>query len=91
MPVIMFIIRLVAWPLVLAVMVYQKTLSPDHGLLKALYPFGYCKFYPSCSEYARLVLLRDGLVGIPKIVYRVVRCNPGSSGGLDYPYKDKVI
>ncbi|MBI5411737.1 membrane protein insertion efficiency factor YidD [Candidatus Peregrinibacteria bacterium] len=67
--------------------IYQKTLSPDHGfLLKKLFPNGYCQFRPSCSEYACLALKKDGLIkGGAKSVWRVLRCNPWSHGGLDLP------
>lgn len=63
---------------------YQKTLSPDHGWLKRFYPFGYCKFTPSCSDYARQSLLKHGVVwGGLKAFWRVLRCNPWSKGGED--------
>ncbi|MEK9158367.1 MAG: membrane protein insertion efficiency factor YidD [Patescibacteria group bacterium] len=45
-----------------------------------------CKFYPSCSEYAELAIERHGhLKGSVKAFVRVVRCNPLSAGGIDYP------
>ena len=75
--------RILAWPLILIVIVYQKTLSPDYGLIKVLYPHGYCKFYPSCSEYTRQTLIKDGIKGLPKIVLRIIKCRPGTAGGLD--------
>jgi putative component of membrane protein insertase Oxa1/YidC/SpoIIIJ protein YidD len=37
----------------LAITGYQYTLSPDHGPLKALNPYGYCRHEPTCSEYVR--------------------------------------
>jgi uncharacterized protein len=77
--------KILAWPLLAVVLFYQKTLSPDHGLLKALYPWGYCKFYPTCSQYAVLVLRDKGLIGIPKILKRVASCTPSSMGGVDWP------
>jgi putative component of membrane protein insertase Oxa1/YidC/SpoIIIJ protein YidD len=77
--------KLLAWPLLIIVVLYQKTLSPDHGLLKIFYPYGYCKFYPSCSEYARIVLRDQGIIGIPKIFKRVMSCTPSSLGGIDHP------
>jgi putative component of membrane protein insertase Oxa1/YidC/SpoIIIJ protein YidD len=77
--------RILAWPLVVIVVVYQKTLSPDHGPLSILYPYGYCKFYPTCSEFSRQVLLREGLVGIPKIIHRLISCRPGKMPQVDLP------
>lgn len=77
--------QILALPLVGLVVVYQKTFSPDHGLLKAQYPRGFCKFHPTCSEYARQILLKDGLRGLPKVLFRVGSCNPLTSGGIDLP------
>lgn len=75
--------RVVAtWPIVL----YQRTLSFDHGPMKGLYPHGYCRFYPSCSEYCRRSILKDGiLLGCAKGTWRIIRCNPFSAGGSDEP------
>ena len=66
--------KALALPLVGLVVVYQKTLSPDHGPQQVLYPHGFCQFYPSCSEFARLTLLDRGLVGLPRIINRVIAC-----------------
>lgn len=77
--------RILALPLVALVVVYQKTLSPDHGPLSLLYPYGYCKFYPTCSEYGHQVLLRQGVVGLPKIIWRVLSCRPGKAPQVDLP------
>lgn len=63
--------------LALLIFLYQKTISPDHGLLSVFYPYGFCRHEPSCSEYGKQVLLRDGVcVGVVKIGVRLVRCNP---------------
>jgi putative component of membrane protein insertase Oxa1/YidC/SpoIIIJ protein YidD len=85
MEVIRLVSKILALPLVLLVYVYQKVLSPDHGLLSFFYPYGYCKFYPTCSEYGRLVLIRDGVIGIPKIIKRVVSCRPNATPRIDHP------
>jgi putative component of membrane protein insertase Oxa1/YidC/SpoIIIJ protein YidD len=85
MEILKIINRYLTFPFVGLVVVYQKTLSPDHGLFKAKYPYGFCKFHPSCSEYARLTLLKDGLVGVPKIINRVIKCNPFSKPAIDRP------
>lgn len=56
---------------------YQKTLSPDHGMLKARYPYGFCSFYPTCSEYAINAFSKYGVIkGFLFSVLRIVRCNP---------------
>jgi len=45
-----------------------------------------CKYHPSCSEYAAGALRKHGLVkGSAKTVWRVLRCNPWSHGGVDHP------
>jgi hypothetical protein len=66
---------------------YQKTLSPDHSkLMKPIFPHGHCKYTPSCSEYSKLAYQKNGfIVGILKSVWRVIRCNPLSKGGIDLP------
>lgn len=65
---------------------YQKTLSPDHGILKSVFPFGYCKFKPTCSEYAYQAIDRHGFFrGSLKAFLRILRCNPCSRGGIDFP------
>lgn len=63
---------------------YQKTISLDHGVLKSLYPYGYCKFYPTCSEYAVQALEKKGMIkGSFFIFRRLLRCHPWSQGGVD--------
>ncbi|MEI6079399.1 MAG: membrane protein insertion efficiency factor YidD [bacterium] len=43
-----------------------------------------CRFYPSCSEYALNVLNKYGFfMGIHRIVWRIIRCNPFNEGGFD--------
>jgi len=70
------------WPILL----YQKTLSYDHGPMKRMYPYGFCPFYPSCSEYCRQSIVKDGVVrGILKGIWRVLRCHPWAKGGIDKP------
>jgi uncharacterized protein len=65
---------------------YQRTMSFDHGFLRFLYPNGYCRHYPSCSEYGYQAIAKYGLIkGGARTVARVFRCNPWSSGGVDYP------
>lgn len=63
---------------------YQKTISLDHGALKFLYPHGYCKFNPTCSEYAIDAIMAAGFIkGGILAAWRVLRCNPFSRGGND--------
>ena len=72
--------------LILLINFYQKTLSPDTGMKKGQHPFGYCKYYPTCSEYMKQSLEKKGvLIGLIKGFYRILRCNPWSKGGVDLP------
>lgn len=65
---------------------YQKTLSPDHGLMKKFFPGGYCKFTPTCSDYSKHAILKYGFFrGTFKGIKRILKCNPCSKGGLDLP------
>ncbi len=51
-----------------------------------MYPHGYCKFYPSCSQYTYDALGKYGLIrGLGKGAYRILRCNPWTEGGVDVP------
>ena len=67
-----------------AIRFYQKTLSPDHGIFRSKHPFGYCRYYPTCSEYGYQAINKYGLIkGSLKALYRIIRCNPFSAGGYD--------
>jgi len=64
--------------------IYQKTLSPDHGFFKFLFPYGYCRFHPTCSEYAIGSLKKHGTIkGGLFSLWRIIRCNPWNKGGED--------
>lgn len=70
--------------LISLIKIYQKVFSPDHSWRKIYYPFGFCKFYPSCSQYALESIAKKGvLAGLVKAVGRVFRCRPGQAGGYD--------
>ena len=61
-----------------AVRLYQLTLSPFIGRQ--------CRFHPSCSNYMILAIRKDGVLrGVGKGCWRVCRCNPFCTGGIDYP------
>jgi putative membrane protein insertion efficiency factor len=64
--------------------IYQKTLSFDHGLLKVFKPYGFCRFQPTCSDYAISAVEKYGVMrGGGKALWRVMRCNPWNKGGVD--------
>lgn len=71
------ILKIVQNFFILLINVYQRTLSPDHGWFKSRHPYGFCRFYPSCSEYAKQSLKTHGLFkGIWLSFKRILRCNP---------------
>ena len=69
--------------LVFAIKGYQKLISP------LLTPR--CKYYPSCSTYAELAITEFGIKGLFMATWRLIRCNPFSHGGVDYPSKQAVL
>jgi len=73
--------KLLLTPLTLMITFYQKFISP------AFAPR--CKYYPSCSSYALTAIQRYGIKGVAMAVWRVLRCNPWSHGGVDYVKKDE--
>jgi putative membrane protein insertion efficiency factor len=75
------------WPRIVAVnliKLYQKTISPDHGWFRHLHPNGYCRFYPTCSEYGAEAINKYGIFkGGLMSAWRIIRCNPWNKGGND--------
>ena len=64
--------------------IYQATFSRDHGRLSFMYPTGYCRFKPTCSEYAYQAIEKYGVIkGGAKAFWRICRCHPFSKGGWD--------
>lgn len=59
------------------VRLYQRFISP-------LFP-ARCKYYPSCSAYSAKAFAKHGFFkGLLLTVWRLLRCNPWSLGGVDY-------
>lgn len=56
--------------------VYQTTLSPDHGLTKALFPQGVCRFYPTCSQVTKQAIATHGWRGLWRGLNQLSRCHP---------------
>ncbi|MFV0434625.1 MAG: membrane protein insertion efficiency factor YidD [Leucobacter sp.] len=55
---------------------YRKVVSPLYGDV--------CRYYPSCSRYSLEAYQQRGFVaGIVLTVWRLLRCNPYSRGGVD--------
>jgi len=56
---------------------YQALLSPVLGQR--------CRYYPSCSNYSLQAIGTHGAIkGSALTVWRVLRCNPWSGGGIDH-------
>jgi len=63
---------------ILFLKIYKKLISP-------LYPAS-CRYYPTCSHYAIESVEKYGVFkGLIKAVWRILRCNPFSKGGIDHP------
>ena len=78
--------KIIRAPFIFLIWLYQKTLSPDHGILRVLFPGGFCKYTPSCSEYTLQAIQKRGLIiGGALGLWRILRCNPCSRGGIDLP------
>jgi len=77
----MYIFRI---PFLLLIRAYQKTISPDHGLISNYLPYGVCKYHPTCSEYGYQAIEKHGILkGGLLTSWRILRCNPWSKGGVD--------
>lgn len=49
-----------------------------------------CKYIPTCSEYAIEAIEHYGAFkGMIKALWRILKCNPFSKGGIDPLIKDK--
>ncbi|MBE6413285.1 MAG: membrane protein insertion efficiency factor YidD [Verrucomicrobiaceae bacterium] len=62
---------------------YQIVISPVIHIFG-----GGCRFFPTCSQYTLLCIKHHGAIkGIIMGACRIIRCNPLSKGGLDFPPK----
>ena len=68
--------RLLSLPLLALAAIYQRLISP-------MIPPA-CRYWPSCSQYAREALLEHGpLIGAWLALRRLLRCHPWAAGGPD--------
>lgn len=68
----------------LLIRIYQKSLSPDHGLMQIFFPYGVCRFRPTCSEYGYQAIERFGFFKGGWLTFkRINRCHPWHPGGWD--------
>ena len=71
------IARVLGFPILALLWIYQRMISPV--LPQA------CRYYPSCSQYARdAVLLHGPLLGPWLALRRLLRCHPWAAGGPDF-------
>ncbi len=64
------------WVMIGCIKVYQYTLSPLLGPR--------CRFWPSCSSYTiEAIQVHGPIKGGWMAVKRIVKCHPGSPGGMD--------
>jgi putative membrane protein insertion efficiency factor len=64
------------WVLIGFVKLWRAVVSPWYGPV--------CKYYPSCSAYGLEALeLHGALKGSALALWRILRCNPWSHGGVD--------
>ena len=68
------------WPaelLIAPIRFYQRFITP--------YTPASCRYYPTCSAYAVTALrTRGAVVGTVLTIWRLLRCNPWSDGGVDH-------
>ena len=58
------------------VVFWRKLISPLYGDV--------CRYYPSCSAYGLGSFQQHGVViGGLRTIWRIIRCNPWSAGGVD--------
>ncbi|HMM48065.1 MAG TPA: membrane protein insertion efficiency factor YidD [Miltoncostaeaceae bacterium] len=63
---------------------YQRHVSP-------MFPRR-CKYHPTCSEYAVGAVREFGAWrGTVLATWRLLRCNPWSRGGVDYPHDQRLF
>ena len=70
-------------PFIALIKTWQKFIAP--GLAPR------CKYYPSCSQYTYESIKNFHIFSLALGVWRVIRCNPLSYGGVDYPPKTLKI
>ena len=54
--------------------------------------YGSCRYYPTCSQYAKEQLLHNGfLKALFYSVIRILKCNQLFDGRIDYPVVEKLF
>ena len=64
--------------------IYQKVFT--------LLSYGSCRYYPTCSEYAKWRIEKDNLfTAFIAVILRILRCNQLFPGGIEYPVIKKEL
>jgi putative membrane protein insertion efficiency factor len=68
--------KLFVYPLLLIIKFYQNIISPITPST--------CRYSPTCSEYAKISLLKYGIIkGFILSIKRIIKCNPWGGKGFD--------
>lgn len=63
-------------------LIYKAFISP--ALSALFFPYGQCRYWPSCSEYAKGSVEKYGIFkGAALGALRLFRCHPWVKGGVD--------
>jgi len=74
--------KIVLYPILLLIKIYQTILSP---ILPST-----CRYSPTCSEYTKQSLIKFGLIKGGLIsIKRIIKCNPWGGNGYD-PIPKKI-
>jgi putative membrane protein insertion efficiency factor len=53
--------------------------------------YGSCRYYPTCSEYAKWQFLHNNIIfALYHSIVRILRCNQLFEGGIDYPIVNNI-
>ncbi len=73
---ILFILKIPSKLEIFLINLYQKHISNSLG--------NRCIYYPTCSEYTKQAVDKYGIIkGNVLGIFRILRCNPFSKGGVD--------
>ena len=68
--------KIFVYPLLLIIKFYQNIISPITPST--------CRYSPTCSEYAKISLLKYGIIkGSILSIKRIIKCNPWGGKGFD--------
>ena len=68
----------------LPIRLYQRLISPAFPR--------HCRYEPTCSSYAVQAVQQYGILrGLVLAGWRLLRCNPWSPGGVDYPRDQRLF